>query len=104
MGDACHTKTASCNDNIRNRTAALLFAIFLSRFHSRRPQVKLDPSAFIADPELFLALEKRSNPISCGGGCVLFSQGESPAGLFILKAGEATLTMTSPTGELLMSI
>jgi CRP-like cAMP-binding protein len=65
--------------------------------------VKLDPSAFVADPELIQALEKHSTAISCGKDRVLFNQGEIPAGLYILNQGETTLTMTSPTGEQLMS-
>jgi CRP-like cAMP-binding protein len=66
--------------------------------------VKFDPSAFVADPELILALEKRSTAISCGGDRVLFNQGENPQGLYILNQGEITLTMTSPKGENVMQI
>ena len=65
--------------------------------------MKLDPSAFVADPELIQALEKHSTAISCGKDRVLFNQGEIPAGLYILNQGETTLIMTSPTGEQLMS-
>jgi CRP/FNR family transcriptional regulator len=61
--------------------------------------VKLDPSAFQADPELIQALEKRSTPISCGEERVLFRQGDAPLGLYILNQGEATLTMNSPAGQ-----
>jgi CRP-like cAMP-binding protein len=66
--------------------------------------VKLDPSAFVADPELIQALEKHSTAISCGGDRVLFNQGDHPQGLYILDQGETTLTMATPTGEQLMSI
>jgi CRP-like cAMP-binding protein len=67
--------------------------------------VKLAPSAFLADPELIQALEKHSTAISCHGeDRVLFNQGDHPQGLFILNQGETTLSMTSPTGEHLMSI
>ncbi len=66
--------------------------------------MKLDPSAFVADPELILALEKRSTVISCVDDRVLFAQGDTPQGLYILHQGETTLTMTSPTGEQLMSV
>jgi CRP-like cAMP-binding protein len=66
--------------------------------------MKLDPSAFVAAPELIEALEKRSTTISCGEDQVLFNQGEIPAGLYILNQGETTLTMTSPTGEQLVSV
>ena len=66
--------------------------------------MKLDPSAFLADSELILALEDRSTAISCSEDHVLFKQGEIPAGLYILNQGETTLTMTSPSGEQIMSI
>ncbi len=64
--------------------------------------MKLDSSAFVADPELIQALEKRSTVISCGGDRILFNQGEAPEGLYILIQGEITLTMTSPKGEQVM--
>jgi CRP-like cAMP-binding protein len=66
--------------------------------------VKLDPSAFVADPELIQALEKQSVSIPCSGGRTLFRQGEHPAGLYILSRGETTLSMTSPNGEEVMSV
>ena len=66
--------------------------------------MKLDSSAFLADPELIDALEKRSTAISCGGDRVLFRQGDIPQGLYILDLGELTLTVTSPKGEQLISI
>ena len=66
--------------------------------------MKLDPSAFVADPELIKALEKHSTQISCDSDHVLFNQGDHPKGLFILDKGEITITMASPTGEQLMSI
>ena len=66
--------------------------------------MKLDPSAFVADPELIQALKKHSTPISCDTDHVLFNQGDHPKGLYILDQGETTITMASPTGEKLMSI
>jgi CRP-like cAMP-binding protein len=66
--------------------------------------MKLDPSAFLADPELIQALEEHSTAISCGGDRVLFSQGDNPQGLYILDQGETTLTMTSPGGREVMQI
>ncbi len=55
----------------------------------------LDPSAFVADSELIQALEEQSTPISCDEDRVLFHQGDAPVGLFILKSGPVTLSMTS---------
>ena len=66
--------------------------------------MKLDPSAFVADPELIEALEKQSVSIPCSGGRVLFRQGAHPAGLYILSRGETTLTMTAPNGEEVMPV
>lgn len=61
--------------------------------------VKLDPAAFLAEPELLSALEAHSASIHCNEERVLFLQGEAPAGLYILRAGSASLIMTAPTGE-----
>ena len=55
----------------------------------------LDPSAFLADPELLKALEKRSTPIICNEDRVLFNQGDASVGLYILSKGEATVSMDS---------
>ena len=61
--------------------------------------MKLDPSAFVAAPELIQALEKHSTSISCREERKLFTQGDIPIGLFIVNEGETTLTMTSAKGE-----
>jgi CRP-like cAMP-binding protein len=66
--------------------------------------VKLDPSAFVADPQLIQALEKRSTTISCGEDRVLFRQGDFPAGLYLLHKGEVTLIMDSRLGDAVLSI
>lgn len=66
--------------------------------------MKLDASAFVADPELIRALQERSSAIPCEGSRVLFRQGESPDALYILEDGEATLTMTSVTGKNILAM
>ncbi len=66
--------------------------------------MKLDSSAFIADPDLIKELEKQSTEICCGEGRVLFKQGDSPEGLFIIDQGEITLTMDSPNGQNVMQV
>jgi CRP-like cAMP-binding protein len=66
--------------------------------------VEFDPSAFVADPELIRALEKRSTALPCGGERVLFRQGDAPAGLYIVNKGEATVSMDSPAGDAVLSI
>lgn len=66
--------------------------------------MKLDSSAFLADPELIHALESNSTAICCEEDRVLFKQGDNPQGLYILDQGEITLTMTSPSGQQVMQI
>ena len=66
--------------------------------------MKLDSSAFVADPELIHALEEKSTAIACGEERVIFKQGDHPEGLYILDQGELTLTMTSPGGQKVMEI
>ncbi len=65
--------------------------------------MKLDSSAFLADPQLILALGQKATELSCGADRVLFRQGEAPAGLYILNKGEVTLTMDSAKGEAILS-
>ena len=61
--------------------------------------MKLDPSAFVADPELIQELETRSSTICCERDRVLFHQGDEPAGLYILNKGLANLTTNASTDE-----
>jgi CRP-like cAMP-binding protein len=74
-------------------------------FHipQRGPHVQLDPSAFLADPELVQALERRATSIPCNEDRVLFRQGDPPVGLYVLLKGEATLSMNSDSGESIFS-
>ena len=57
--------------------------------------MQLDPSAFVADPELIRALEKKAAPVQCGEERMLFRQGDPPVGLYILSQGQATIKMDS---------
>jgi CRP/FNR family transcriptional regulator, cyclic AMP receptor protein len=66
--------------------------------------VKLDSSAFVADPELVQALKAQSIPIRCEEDRVLFKQGDPPTGVYVLLAGTARLSMASPRGDVLMSM
>ncbi len=76
---------------------------FLDHSSQRRPNVQLDPSAFLADPELIQALEKRATPFVCDEDRVLFRQGDLPTGLFIIHKGEATLSMNPGASENIFS-
>jgi CRP/FNR family transcriptional regulator len=66
--------------------------------------VNLDPTAFLGDPELILALEKQSTPVLCDADRTLFRQGEASTGLYILHSGKATLTMRTWAGESVISL
>lgn len=65
--------------------------------------MQLDPSAFLAETELLLELQKRATPIHCDQDRVLFHQGDAPVGLYILATGEATISMNSENGKPLMA-
>lgn len=69
-----------------------------------RLYVQLDPSAFLADSDLLQALEKRATPLPCEDDRVLFHQGDTPAGLYILTKGEATVSMNGENGEPFLSV
>ncbi len=66
--------------------------------------MQLDPSAFQADPELLDALEKHATSIPCDEDRALFRQGDPPIGLYILRKGEAVISMTGDNGESILSI
>jgi CRP-like cAMP-binding protein len=65
--------------------------------------MQLDPTAFVAEPELLGALTRRATPIICDCERVLFRQGDEPSGLYILQSGEAVLSMVSLDGEPVLS-
>lgn len=68
------------------------------------PFVQLDPSAFLADPELIRALDARSTPIACPSDRVLFRQDDPPVGVYILHQGTVTLSMVSQDGHSLFAV
>lgn len=61
--------------------------------------MQYDPSAFVADPDLLLALEKRSTPVACDNVRVLFRETQAPVGIYILEKGNATLRVESKSAE-----
>jgi CRP-like cAMP-binding protein len=66
--------------------------------------LKLDPSAFVADKDLFEALEKRATLVRCEEDKVLFRQGDMPMALYLLRSGCVKMTMTALNGETLVSM
>ncbi len=64
----------------------------------------LDPSGFVAGQELVQALEKHSSAVPCDQERTLFHQGDEAVGVFILHSGQATLTMQSNSGEVVLRI
>ena len=65
--------------------------------------MQFDPAAFVADAELLKALEERSSTLRCEGDRILFEQGETPVGLYILHKGRATLLMKAD-GRTVLSV
>lgn len=72
-----------------------------------RPREKLlthlDPSAFVADPDLIRMLDEHSAPASCEADGALFRQGEPPTGLYIFHQGSVTLSVISENGQSLFA-
>ena len=66
--------------------------------------MQLDPTCFVADPELIAGLDKRAKPVLCVTERVLFEQGDPPVGVYILHKGSARLTMVSPDGQQIVSV
>src|ERR1039457_6194090 len=77
------------------RPSDTFFAYSSLAFIHGGQQVKLDPSAFVADPELIKALEKHPTPISCDTDHVLFNQGDHPKGLYILDRDRKSTRLNS---------
>ena len=66
--------------------------------------MKMDASAFVADPDLVEALKAHSSPVVCDEDRVLFNQGDSPDGLYIFHKGVVRLMMRSQMGDALMDM
>jgi CRP-like cAMP-binding protein len=69
-----------------------------------RSVLPFDSSAFLADPELLVALCKLALPLDCSTERMLFRQGDAPEGLCILVSGEVTLNMAAPGGGDVFSV
>jgi CRP-like cAMP-binding protein len=66
--------------------------------------IHLDPTAFVADPDLLRQLEKWATTFPCDAGRVLFRQGEPSVGLYIVDEGEITMSMVSDKGRPVVSM
>jgi CRP-like cAMP-binding protein len=73
-------------------------------FFHERSLVQLDPTAFLADPELIRALSVHATPIVCDTDRILFQQDDPAVGLYILHEGEATISMNSQEGQTILSV
>ena len=62
------------------------------------PPMFLDPSEFVAGPDLLRALWQRAVSLDCSKDRELFRQGHKPSGLFILNCGDATMTLENDSG------
>lgn len=63
----------------------------------------LDPSAFVAESDLVEALSRRAVSFACDSDRVLFRQGETPSGMYLVQQGTATLSMAAASGEPILS-
>jgi CRP-like cAMP-binding protein len=61
-------------------------------------------TSFIADPELFQLLKERAQTIAVGPDRVLFRQGDPPAGVYLLKSGDARLSSISDSGDEIFNV
>ena len=59
----------------------------------------IESSAFITDPSLVQIFQNQSVSLPCDRDRVLFFEGESPSGLYILSRGSATLSWGGPEGQ-----
>lgn len=75
-----------------------------ARSASGEEDIIMKQDSFAADRTLIRALEKRSQTILCSEGGILFSQGDVPSGLYILRSGEAALMMKSALGNVVMCL
>ena len=66
--------------------------------------MKLEASAFVADPQLIEALRSHADLLDCSSDRVLFRQDDSPTGLFIVHGGEVILTMRSQCGQEILNM
>lgn len=60
--------------------------------------------SFIADCRLSQALEQRSVSMLFQKGQLLFTQGEAPKGLYILKSGKVSLILAAESGVEVMHL
>ena len=58
----------------------------------------VDPSGFVAEPDLIRALWQHAIPLDCSEGRKLFRQGDDPSGLFVLHSGDATMILENDGG------
>ncbi len=66
--------------------------------------MKMDAAAFVADQALIEALKKHATRVDCAEDRLLFKQGDAPGGLYIFCGGEVSLTLTSLSGDVVMSL
>jgi CRP-like cAMP-binding protein len=58
----------------------------------------MNPSAFVAEPDLIRSLSQRAFPVDCRVDHELFHQGDEPTGLFVLNSGGATMFLEDANG------
>lgn len=99
-----HHRVTHSADEIINAKLPQKSPLLKSYLSQERSRVHLDPTAFLADPELIRALNEHATPIVCETDRILFHQDDPAAGLFILHEGKVTLSMTSQHGQAILSV
>jgi CRP-like cAMP-binding protein len=66
--------------------------------------VQPDSSAFVADPDLLRVLLTQATAVGCDADRLLFKQDDPAVGVYIVREGAATLTMTARDGQTIFSI
>jgi len=69
-----------------------------------RPFAQIDPSSFVADPELVRAIERHAVRVPCEADRILFQQDDPAEGAYIVYKGSVTLTMTAQDGRPLFAV
>jgi CRP-like cAMP-binding protein len=66
--------------------------------------MKMDASAFVAEPALIKALQQHATQVTCEHDMVLFKQGDACTVLYIFHSGDVRLTMDAQDGGLVMDM
>src|SRR5206468_3267766 len=76
----------------------------LNRRGATIPDMRMESSSFVAVSGLIDVLSEYAVNFDCSERRMLFQQGDSPIGLFIVHSGDVALTMKDRAGNIVMRI